>query len=107
MRQSVGMEELIREHAWAREQVAALVEAAGRASAEEAAAGEIAAILEKLTEFYPRHIAKEDKELFPASMRYFTDEEKAAMIAEEHEFDRKLIHEKYRSVVESVEKGGA
>jgi hemerythrin-like domain-containing protein len=90
---------------WARGQVAALVKAAGRVPAEEAAT-EIAAILDRLTEFYPQHIRREDKQLFPACMRYFTDEEKTAMIAEEYEFDRKLIHEKYRGVVESLVKGG-
>jgi len=36
-------------------------------------------------------------------MKYFTQEEKDAMLREGYEFDQKLIHEKYRDVVEAHE----
>jgi hypothetical protein len=36
-------------------------------------------------------------------MDYFGDAEKAAMLDRMYEFDRLLIHEKYRLVVESLE----
>jgi hemerythrin-like domain-containing protein len=67
----------------------------------------LADIADKLrthAEFYPKHIEKEDKVFFPASRAYFTDEEDQAMLAEFWEFDRRMIHEKYRSVVEVLEK---
>jgi hemerythrin-like domain-containing protein len=48
-------------------------------------------------------IEKEDKVFFPASRVYFSEEEDQAMLAEFWEFDRKMIHEKYQSVVETLE----
>jgi hemerythrin-like domain-containing protein len=54
-------------------------------------------------DFYPKHIEKEDKVFFPASRAYFSDEEDQAMLAEFREFDWKMIHEKYQSVVEALE----
>ena len=62
----------------------------------------IAEKLKTLIEFYPKHIKKEDKVFFPASRSYFTDNEDQAMLAEFWEFDRKMIHEKYKAVVESL-----
>ena len=53
---------------------------------------------------YPKHIEKEDQPFFPASRAYFTDEEDPAMLAELGEFDRKMLHEKYKTVV--TELGG-
>ena len=67
------------------------------------ALAEIADNLRTLVEFYPKHIEKEDKVFFPASRAYFTDEEDQAMLAEFWEFDQKMIHEKYTSVVEELE----
>ncbi|NLF01320.1 MAG: cation-binding protein, partial [Anaerolineales bacterium] len=49
------------------------------------------------------HITKEDKVFFPAAMRYFTREEQDAMLEEMWAFDRAMIHEKYRAVVERFE----
>jgi hypothetical protein len=36
-------------------------------------------------------------------MTYFSDAEKADLLARMHEFDRRLIHEKYRGLVERIE----
>ena len=36
-------------------------------------------------------------------MAYFSDAEQADLLARMHEFDRQLIHEKYRGLVESME----
>lgn len=63
----------------------------------------VTAQLHTLVESYPKHIEKEDKVFFPASRAYMTDEEEQAMIAEFMEFDRKMIHEKYKAVVQSLE----
>ena len=58
--------------------------------------------LRKLVEFYPKHIEKEDKVFFPAARAYVTDSEDQAMLAEFWDFDRRMIHEKYESVVEGL-----
>jgi hemerythrin-like domain-containing protein len=97
------MKELIEEHIFGRQTTKALVEAnTGYRNGDESALAEIAGRLQTLVEFYPKHIEKEDKIFFPASRAYFTDEEDQAMLAEFWEFDRKMIHEKYRSVVEGL-----
>ena len=59
--------------------------------------------LRNLVEFYPPHIEKEDKRFFIPCMAYFSDAERADLLAAMYEFDRMLIHEKYRGVVESME----
>jgi len=98
------MKELIEEHIFGRQTTKALVEANTRyRNGDESALADIARRLQTLVEFYPKHIEKEDKIFFPASRAYFTDEEDLAMLAEFWEFDRKMIHEKYRSVVEGLE----
>ena len=98
------MEELIQEHVFGRQTTKALVEANTRyRNGDETALSEIAANFQTLTEFYPRHIEKEDKVFFPSYRKYCTDEEDRAMLAEFWEFDRNMIHEKYRSLVEGLE----
>jgi hemerythrin-like domain-containing protein len=98
------MKELIEEHKFSRRTTRALVEANSRyRNGDEAALKEIAANLQTLCEFYPRHIEKEDKVFFPSSRGYFTDEEDQAILAAFWEFDRKMIHEKYKSVVDGLE----
>ena len=98
------MNELIEEHVFGRQTIKKLVEAnASYRSGDESAVGEIAESLRTLVQFYPRHIEKEDKIFFPAARAYFTEEEDQAMLAEFWEFDRKMIHEKYKSVVEGLE----
>ena len=98
------MDELIQEHVFGRQTTKALVEANTRYRNGDASALEdIADNLRTLVEFYPKHIEKEDKVFFPASRAYFTDEEDQAMLAEFWEFDREMIHEKYKSVVEELE----
>jgi len=37
-------------------------------------------------------------------MKYFSKQEQATMLNEFWEFDRKLVHEKYRTLVEEIEK---
>ena len=98
------MKELIEEHVFGRRTTEALVEANTRyRNGDEAALADITAHLKTLTEFYPRHIEKEDKVFFPSSRTYFTDDEDQAMLVEFWEFDRNMIHEKYKSLVEGFE----
>jgi hemerythrin-like domain-containing protein len=98
------MKELIEEHVFGRHATKALVEANTRyRNGDETALRDIAANFKTLTEFYPRHIEKEDKIFFPSARTYFTDAEDQAMLAEFWEFDREMIHEKYKSLVEEFE----
>jgi hemerythrin-like domain-containing protein len=101
------MKELIEEHIFGRQTTKALVDANARyRNGDENALTDIAASLKTLTEFYPGHIEKEDKVFFPSSRTYFTDEEDQAILAEFWEFDRNMIHEKYKSLVEGFEQRG-
>jgi hemerythrin-like domain-containing protein len=63
---------------------------------------EVIGCLKELAQFYPQHIEKEDKHFFYPCMDYFTKQEQDAMLFEFYEFDRKMIHEKYKKVVESL-----
>jgi hemerythrin-like domain-containing protein len=98
------MNELIEEHAFGRQTTKALVDANARyRNGDKTALTDIAKRLQIFVEFYPKHILKEDKVFFPAARKYFTDEEDQAMLEEFREFDRKMIHEKYKSVVDGLE----
>jgi hemerythrin-like domain-containing protein len=99
------MKELIDEHVFGRQTTKALVTANTRyRNGDKTAITDIAGRLQTLVEFYPRHIEKEDKIFFPAAKAYFTDEEDQAMLDKFWEFDRKMIHDKYKSVVKELEK---
>ncbi len=98
------MDELIEEHKRGRQINGRLSEAnAGYRRGDQLALGMILESLESLVDFYPKHIKKEDRLFFNPVMGYFTQEEKAAMLTEGYEFDRELIHEKYRTIVEIFE----
>ena len=98
------MEDLIREHAWAREATASLLKAKDAYLLEKLGAlDDLMEHMKKLVEFYPRHIEKEDRHFFIPCLAYFTDAEQADLLDRMYEFDRMMIHEKYRNVVESIE----
>lgn len=98
------MNELIEDHVFGRKTTKALIAANSRyRNGDETALTDIIENLQTLIAFYPKHIKKEDKVFFPSSRAYFTDQEDQAMLAEFFEFDRKMIHEKYSSVVEGFE----
>ena len=95
------MQDLIGEHAMARDTVRNLVDARLRYSAgDETMIEGIKQSISFLVDFYPRHIEKEDKHFFIPVMDYFTKDEKDAMLKEGFEFDQSLIHAKYRDIVE-------
>jgi len=68
---------------------------------------EIVGILSDLADFYPKHIYKEDKTFFYPVMDCFSEQEQRQMLEDFWEFDRKMIHEKYRKVLDSLEKYSA
>ena len=100
------MGELIEEHKLGRETTRKLVEGNAAYNAGRKAEGHRAVTesMQLLVDFYPKHIAKEDRNFFLPVMRLFTPEEREALLQEGYEFDRELIHERYRRVVEEYEK---
>ncbi|OPX96673.1 MAG: Hemerythrin HHE cation binding domain protein [Syntrophorhabdus sp. PtaU1.Bin002] len=94
------MEELVEDHRQARKTVVKMVEAK-----EEYILGSkgmlpvILDCMEFMTDFYPRHIEKEDKHFFLPCMNYFTPEEKDLMLKEGWEYDKNLIHDLYREKI--------
>jgi hemerythrin-like domain-containing protein len=100
------MNELIEEHKYGRQQVKELVDAKqAYLQGDRDSLKTIAEQFTALVQFYPKHITKEDQVFFPASEAYLSPEEQEAMLQEFWEFDKKMIHEKYRSVVEQLEQG--
>jgi hemerythrin-like domain-containing protein len=98
------MDELIEEHILGRKITRNIIEANNRyRNGDAGALSEIVSGLRSLAGFYPKHIEKEDKVFFPAARQYFSESEDQAMLDEFWEFDRKMIHKKYASVVETLE----
>lgn len=98
------MEELVQEHIWARSTVGKLVEAKNLyVNGNKNVVNKIVDLIGELTTFYPKHIEKEDKHFFIPVMKYFTNEEQNKMLQEFWDFDKTLIHEKYKKVVEDLQ----
>ena len=99
------MNELVEEHISARKIVSRLADAKDRYSrTQKDGFQEIITCLKELVKFYPSHIEKEDRHFFLPSMKYFTQKEKDDMLQEFWAFDKNLIHEKYRKMVEGYER---
>jgi hemerythrin-like domain-containing protein len=100
------LEQLLREHNTAREEVKQLNEAAQRYErGDMGALSPISTHLKRLVALYPPHILTEDKEFFPASMEYFAEDERQHLLAECREFDAGMEHEKYVGIVKQYESG--
>jgi hemerythrin-like domain-containing protein len=101
------MDELTQEHIIARGMVARLIKARENYTQGNLDnLNEIMASIKELVAFYQIHIMKEDKRFFYPSLEYFDEQEQDKMLQEFWEFDRKLIHEKYKKIVEETEKSG-
>jgi hemerythrin-like domain-containing protein len=98
------MDQLIRDHEFGRATTAELVNSAEAfQKGYQAALPLVTQSLRKFVKFYPLHVEKEDKLFFPSAMKYLSASEQQSMLGEFEEFDRKMIHLKYKSVVESLE----
>jgi hemerythrin-like domain-containing protein len=97
------LEELFEEHDLSRRVLGDLAEA-GRLHRDGDASSTAAILssLETLVELYPRHIEKEDRVFFPVAPAYLRENEVEAVLAEYREFDRLMIHEKYRAVAKDL-----
>jgi len=97
------MRELEEEHVIARSNVKALLEAKDQwVKGNIGALEDIKTRLRTLIDLYPKHIYKEDKEFFFPIEQYFTPQELEAMLHESHEFDQKMIHEKYAKTLQTM-----
>lgn len=99
------LKELLHEHEISRRAVETIAQARKRYPKEENALEVIVEKLEFLVEIYRGHIDKEDHRFFPDSEKYFSEAEQAAMLKEFLEFDKKMVQEKYKAVVEDLQKG--
>ncbi len=99
------MDELVQEHVFGRKTVGELVKAKEmHFIGDQKALGIVIHKLSVIVDFYPKHIEKEDQIFFPAAMEYLSREEQQEMLEEFWKFDRKMIHEKYKAVVEDMGK---
>jgi hemerythrin-like domain-containing protein len=95
------LDELVAEHVFARTTTERLVKARDLyAVGGVSALDEITACLHMFVEFYPKHIAREEREFFRAVMSYFTAAELDRMLAAENEFDRRFVQVMYTKAVE-------
>ncbi len=100
------MEELVQEHILGRKVVGELVSAKNLyLTGDNSAVDTVIEKLELLIDFYPRHIAKEDKVFFPAMMKYLNVDDQQRMLNEFWDFDKNMIHRRYRELIESISKG--
>lgn len=97
------MDELVAEHVQGRELTRKML-AALELRDQDATAGMaiVTDALEQLCLLYPAHIDKEDKRFFHPVMRYFDRGEMDRMLLEFQEFDRQLIHERYKARLDEM-----
>jgi len=99
------LDELLAEHVFARTTTQRLVEARDRyAAGERSAFDDITACLHMFVEFYPKHVAKEERDFFRPVMSYFTAAELGRMLADESEFDRRFAQDLYGKAVTAWER---
>jgi hemerythrin-like domain-containing protein len=97
------MEELREEHEYARATVGRLLEGRNMwMRGDEGALDHIGAALKVLAELYPGHIEKEGRRFFYPVMTYLSDEAQDQMLESFHRFDRAMIHERYKGLVEEL-----
>jgi hemerythrin-like domain-containing protein len=100
------MNGLIAEHAYARSAIGGIGRDNVRLRAGDSdALGHMLAQIDELLEMYPRHIETEDKHFFFPVLAYFSRDEQDSMLDEFWEFDKRMIHEKYRRLIEALEAG--
>jgi hemerythrin-like domain-containing protein len=98
------MEELIEDHRQGRKAVHALAEAKAQVLAgNPEMLPEVLRQIRSLVDLYPPHVEKEDRHFFLPCMEYFSTEEKNAMLGQEHEFDKNIIHQHYKDKVVKAE----
>lgn len=94
------MDQLVREHKIAREEVKGLFESAQRYERGDLdALVHISTHLKRLIDLYSPHIVLEDKHFFVDAMGYFSQEERAQMLDDAYDHDADMAHKKYVDLV--------
>lgn len=96
------MNELIEEHKYARSTIGKLMEAKEGYLHGDDMSQEINC-LKELARFYHHHIEKEEEQLFYPLLDWFTEQEQDKIINEFGEFDKNIIHWKYRKAATVLE----
>jgi hemerythrin-like domain-containing protein len=65
--------------------------------------GAIVFQLSALVNFFPQHLAQEERELLPLIDHYLHPKEERTLLAAFHEHDRHAIHERYREALQRLE----
>lgn len=98
------MAELLEEHVLAREKIKHLNELNEKfIKGEHDVQIEIVSVLEDLSAFYKQHIEKENTHFFVSANEYMNEDEWKRMMDEFAEFDRSVIHEKYKALIADME----
>lgn len=100
--ESEMLKELIEEHNLSRYAIETIVQAKEKYLEGEDVLHLILEKLQSLVDLYRGHIEKEDQHFFPDSEKYLSETEQMKMLEEFSEFDKKVVHEKYRSLVENL-----
>ena len=96
------MNELVLEHALARQTVTALENAKDRyVSGETDALGDVLKAIDTIVKLYPAHVEKEDAHFFYPVMTYFSVQEQEEMLANFLNFNRNFTDKKYRQIINS------
>lgn len=99
------MEELVEDHRSGRKAVREIVEAKEiLRNGDTSSLSRLFDRLKFLSDFYPRHIEKEDKHFFIPCMDYFSKEEREKILDEGWQFDKNFIHELYKNKIETARK---
>jgi len=99
------LDTLLDEHVQARKKIAKLAEDREKYAKGNADTGaSILITMNDLTVLYRKHIELEDRHFFIPSLGYFSKGEMDAMLNEMWEYDRNMIHVKYRDVVQKAGK---
>jgi hemerythrin-like domain-containing protein len=98
------MNQLAEEHVLARKLVGRLMlDQARCAKGDKAADSAIGQDIQEVADLYLKHIKLEEKSFFLPCMDYFSAIEQAEMVRAFAEFDAKIVHEQYRTMVEDLE----
>ena len=96
------LNELIEEHDLSREAIEAIAQAKENYLEGEDVLDLILAKLQSLVDIYRGHIDKEDHHFFPDSEKYFSETEQVRILGEFLKFDKTVIQEKYRLLIETL-----
>ena len=96
------LQDLLGDHTAGRKLVTELADGERWAAGDAGTIKRLVELTGEIVVFYPMHIAKEERGIFLPGMAYFTTAEQEAMLMEFWEYDRQLIHIKYKAVVETL-----